>query len=66
MIDLTCATCNERGKGTYEIPVGCMNCDLQAVGKFSRGHEAYPSRECPDCGCTTLSSNYARRAEVAS
>lgn len=66
MIDLTCSRCNAAGKGTYELPVGCMNCGLQAVGKFSRGHEAYHSKTCPDCGCRTLSSSYAKKPEVVS
>lgn len=66
MIDLTCSVCQSRGVGTYEIPVGCMNCDLQVVGIFSRGHEAYRSQKCPDCGCTTLSSGYARKADPPS
>lgn len=65
MIDLMCSKRNESGEGTYELPVGCMNCGLQAVGKFSRGHEAYHSVECPDCGCRTLSSSYARKTEAA-
>lgn len=60
MLDLTCPKC--KSKGTYEIPVGCMNCGLQVVGIFSRGHEAFYSQRCPDCGCTTLSSSYARKA----
>lgn len=59
MINYTCARCSDRG--SYVIPVHCINCGQDDEVTFSKGHEASfrNGPRCENCGC----SNMVRRNE---
>lgn len=55
VIDATCSERECKGKGSYKVPIYCLNCKWKGFIKWTKGHHSYTiTRECPNCGCMEL------------
>ena len=55
IIDATCSLSECKEKGTYELPVFCLNCGWRGILRRTKGHlSSLITDECPMCECAQL------------
>ena len=44
---------------TYNVDMVCLNCGTKATVPFPKGREVPRRKDCPNCGCFTMTRTFA-------
>lgn len=65
IIESTCSDSACKGKGTYLVPLYCLNCGWKGRIRWTKSHHSFTIfNNCPSCECSTLKRDDSRKVEV--